>query len=147
MVYVFVSHSSNSDRFVDILANDLTAEGIDTFVDHHHIKGGQRWPQVVREALDQCQKMIAIISPSSIESRNCQNEWYKFIQENKEVIPVWLSGNDRYFEFSLIQGVDFRNGNDYKKSFRTLVKYLRDTTDSIPQMPLNLYRKKIHLHL
>jgi O-acetyl-ADP-ribose deacetylase (regulator of RNase III) len=134
---VFVSHSTKDDAFVIRLVNDLKSQYIDTFVDHDDIKSGQRWPDEIYRALNQCDQMIAVISPDSIESQNCKNEWFTFFSDNKEVIPVWLRGDKLYFQFQTIQFVDFRNEPDYRNNLKKLIEYLADDFFSVGK-PENL---------
>lgn len=126
MGQVFISHSTKNDGFVSRLVNILEQNGMQSFVDHDVIKYGMRWEEEVQKALVNCDQMIAVISPHSIESRNCRNEWYYFLNHNKEIVPIWLSGDDMYFEFETVQWVDFRDETEFDNRVQQLVGYLTD---------------------
>ena len=130
---VFISHSSKDDVWVDKLIADLEKHGIQTWVDHHQIKLTHRWNQEVHKALSACNQLIAIISEDSIDSENCQNEWYFFIGKKKEVLPVWLKGPEMYFQFSTTQWADFRT--DYDAGLKKLIHYLTDNITNVPAEP------------
>ncbi len=123
---VFISHNNGDDPFVDQIVRDLNRHGIATFSDHLDIRGAARWNEHVQEALDNCQQMIAVVSERSLASKNCQDEWHAFMNERKELIPLWISGDKMYFAFSTALRVDFRNPADYAKSLQTLITMLTD---------------------
>lgn len=68
MAQVFISHSTKDDKFIDKLVADLNANNISTFVDHINIPFGSNWAQEIGNALADCQQLIAVLSPDSIES-------------------------------------------------------------------------------
>ena len=132
---VFISHSSRDDAFVDQLLIDLAAHHIDAFVDHQQIQLSDRWDEKVDEALKRCNHMIAVISPDSIESVNCRDEWHCFLTRRKEIIPVWIRGSEMYFRLERTQYVDVRDPSQYQHGIRRLLDYLCDSIASIPEPP------------
>ncbi len=132
MGQVFISHNHIDDPFVDKLAADLESQGIAAFVDHRSLRHGQHWPTEVEAALEHCDQMIAVVSDYSKASKNCTDEWNVFIEERKEIIPVWLSGDKMYFRFRTVHYIDFRN-NQYQEPLRSLIGVLTDArVDSVP---------------
>jgi O-acetyl-ADP-ribose deacetylase (regulator of RNase III) len=125
MSRVFISHNNIDDPFVNKLVAELNRHGIETFVDHVNLKHGQHWPSEVEHELDRCQQMIAVVSDYSKESKNCTDEWNVFIEDHKEIIPVWLSGGKMYFRFRTVHYIDFREGR-FAESLPTLIQSLTD---------------------
>lgn len=132
---VFVSHSSRDDAFVDQLLVDLEAHNILAFVDHKQIQLSDRWDEKVDEALKRCNHMIAVISPDSIASVNCRDEWHCFLNRQKEIIPVWIRGDEMYFRLERTQYVDVRDPSKYQQGIQRLLHYLCDSIASIPEPP------------
>ena len=134
---VFISHSSRDDAFVDQLLVDLEANAIGAFVDHRQIQLSDRWDEKVDEALKRCNHMIAIISPDSIASVNCRDEWHCFLTRQKEIIPVWIRGGEMYFRLERTQYVDVRDPSQYEQGIQRMLDYLCDSIASIPEAPPN----------
>jgi len=62
MPVLFVSHSSKDDAAAGALETRLHANGFtDTFVDHHSIAGGEKWPEA----------LLSITTVSDGEIRDC----------------------------------------------------------------------------
>src|SRR2546427_504269 len=132
MSRVFISHNHIDDPFVDKLVGDLQSHGIEAFVDHRSLRHGQHWPTEVEAALDQCDQMVAVVSDYSKASKNCTDEWNVFIEEQKEIIPVWLNGDKMYFRFRTVHYIDFRD-NQYQEPLQHLIGVLTDANvDTIP---------------
>jgi len=144
MSRVFISHNHEDDPFVNRLVASLHQHGLKTFADHHDIHGGARWNEHVQRALDECQQMVAIVSERSIASKNCQDEWHTFMDEHKELIPLWLSGK-MYFSFMTAIRVDFRDPDHYDDSVQELVGLLTDQkTQTIPTSNESVGRRQLH---
>ncbi|MBX3084646.1 MAG: toll/interleukin-1 receptor domain-containing protein [Anaerolineae bacterium] len=123
---VFISHNSKDDPFVSNLAEQLKEIGINSFVDHIDIRAGQAFTTAVTHALDECSKMIAVISDESCQSKYCMSEWVKFLEQTpqKEVIPFWLSGKDMIWIFQAIKYIDYRKSDP--KAMKELIEVLTD---------------------
>jgi O-acetyl-ADP-ribose deacetylase (regulator of RNase III) len=134
MTRVFISHNNIDDPFVNKLVTELNQHGIATFVDHVNLKHGQHWPSEVEKELDTCQQMIAVVSDYSKESKNCTDEWNVFIEDRKEIIPVWLSGSKMYFRFRTIHYIDFREGR-FDESLPMLIQALTDNKAELVKVP------------
>jgi O-acetyl-ADP-ribose deacetylase (regulator of RNase III) len=146
MGLVFVSHNHVDDPFVDRLVTDLNSHGIETFVDHRNLRHGQHWPTEVESALNQCNQMIAVVSDYSKASKNCTDEWNVFIEDQKEIIPVWLTGDKMYFRFRTVHYVDFRT-NQYDEPLRRLIGVLTDAhVDTVPADSLAVPEEPVALN-
>jgi O-acetyl-ADP-ribose deacetylase (regulator of RNase III) len=133
---VFISHNHIDDPFVDKLASDLESRSIAVFVDHRALRHGQHWPTEVESALNDCEQMVAVISDYSKASKNCIDEWNVFIEDHKEIIPVWLSGDKMYFRLRTVHYIDFRT-LAYEEALQRLVEALTDTrVDTVLPGPL-----------
>lgn len=127
MAQVFISHSTKDDKFIDKLVADLNANNISTFVDHINIPFGSNWAQEIGNALADCQQLIAVLSPDSIESVMCQKEWIHFLDKGKELIPaVHRKTEKSFFVLDGIQWVDLNTPENYDDNISNLINYLTD---------------------
>jgi hypothetical protein len=139
---IFISHNHEDDAFVDRLARALQAHKLKTFMDHADIRGAARWNEHVQRALEDCQQMVAVVSERSVASKNCQDEWHTFMDERKEIIPVWISGK-MYFSFASAIRVDFRDERAYDRALAELIGLLTDDqTQLIPSVTPHIEHTK-----
>ena len=77
MPRLFISHSSKDNAPALAFQNWLVAAGWtreDVFIDLHGIGAGERWRDTLRKASKQCEAVIMLASPASLESIECQRE-------------------------------------------------------------------------
>jgi hypothetical protein len=76
MPVLFVSHSSKDDAAAGALETWLHANGFtDTFVDHHSIAGGEKWPEALRASAGACRVVVCLLSENWLRSHDCFNEF------------------------------------------------------------------------
>ena len=118
----FFSYSRDDSEFALRLAEDLKAAGANVWLDQLDIAPGQRWARAVQDALNNCHRMLVILSPSSVSSTNVEDEVAFALEEHKTVIPVFYRDCKVSFQLRPFQYVDFRT--DYDRGLRTLLKTL-----------------------
>lgn len=113
-----------SDRkFADELGRLLTKLNFEVWIDI----SGKHWdfkklPYVFPEAqevFDQCELMIVVISPASVQSVKIYNDWQYFLDQGKPVVPVIWRQVDVPEPLRREQYIDFSDG-DYKAAFARL---------------------------
>ena len=119
----FFSYSRDDSDFVLKLASELRAQGVDLWLDQLDIVGGERWDKAIEEALESCQTLIVVLSPSSVESVNVMDEVSYALESGKRVVPVLCRACDVPFRLRRVQRIDFVN--DYEGGFKSLVRSLR----------------------
>jgi TIR domain-containing protein len=67
----FFSYSREDLEFALRLAKDLKKAGANVWMDKLDIRPGQLWEQKAEEALDKCTRLLVILSPTSVSSRQC----------------------------------------------------------------------------
>jgi hypothetical protein len=90
---LFISHSSKENAQALAFQNWLVAAGWtreDAFIDLHGIGAGERWREKLRQANKQCEAVILLASPASLESVECQREMSLAEDQGKEIIVVLL---------------------------------------------------------
>ena len=118
----FFSYCREDSEFVLQLAEDLKAAGANVWLDQLDIVPGQRWARAVQDALTNCHRLLVILSPSSVNSTNVEDEVAFALEEHKTVIPVLYRDCKVPFQLRPFQYVDFRN--DRARGLKTLLKTL-----------------------
>jgi hypothetical protein len=118
----FFSYSRDDSEFALRLAADLKAAGANVWLDQLDIAPGQRWARAVQDALNNCRRLLVILSPSSVSSTNVEDEVVFALEEHKTVIPIFCRDCKVPFQLRPFQYVDFRTNYDH--GLRTLLKTL-----------------------
>jgi TPR repeat protein len=122
----FVSYSRDDWEFVLRLAKDLKAQGAKVWMDKLDIRPGQTWADEIQNAVDSCSKMLIVLSPDSVASRNVQAEVGYAISEGKGIIPIFYRQCNIPFRLLPYQYADFRR--DYTIGLQELVSSLDNET-------------------
>jgi WD40 repeat protein len=115
----FFSYSREDLEFALRLAKDLKKAWANVWMDKLDIRPGQLWEQKAEEALENCARLLVILSPASVGSRNVMAEVAFALDEQKEVIPVLYRDCRIPFRLRPFQYVDFRT--DYSESLDELL--------------------------
>jgi hypothetical protein len=118
----FFSYCREDSDFALRLAGDLKAAGARVWLDQLDIIPGQRWDRAVEDALSNCQRMLVILSPSSVSSTNVMDEVSFALEKSKIVIPVIHRDCTVPFRLRRVQHVDFRQ--DYARGLQELLRTL-----------------------
>jgi len=118
----FFSYCRQDKEFATRLAEDLKAGGANVWMDRLDIAPGQEWDDAVEDAVSQCPRMLLLLSPASVQSRNVRNEVAYALDEKKTIIPVLYQDCTIPLQLRRIQHIDFRT--DYADGLKTLLKTL-----------------------
>jgi TonB family protein len=118
----FFSYSRDDSEFALRLAEDLKAAGAYVWLDQLDIQPGQRWARAVQDALSNSPRLLVILSPSSVNSNNVEDEVTFALEEHKTVIPVFYRDCKVPFQLRPFQYVDFRT--DYARGLKVMLKTL-----------------------
>jgi TIR domain len=118
----FFSYSRDDTEFALRLAEDLKAAGANVWLDQLDIAPGQRWARAVQDALNNCQRLLVILSPSSVSSTNVEDEVAFALEEHKAVIPVFYRDCKVPFQLRPFHYADFRTNYDH--GLKTLLRTL-----------------------
>ena len=125
----FFSYSRKDSEFAARLARDLKAAGANVWLDQIDIEPGMEWDRAVEEAVKAAPRILLILSPASVNSRNVRDEISFALQENKVIIPVLYQDCSIPLQLRRIQYVDLRG--DYAHGLETLLKTLMAETSSL----------------
>ena len=124
MAHIFISYSRLDEVFARRLATSLSNMGADIWIDLEDIPAGMKWSSAIQHGLDTADLLIVIISPEAMASRNVEDEWQYYIDNNKPVIPILLRPAKIHFQLSRIQYIDFHR-LDYELALRELYEELQ----------------------
>lgn len=127
MKHLFISYSRQDNVFVERLEQDLVAQGIETWRDRSSIPGGDDWYESIITGLDASYAMIAVITPSSDESRWVRREALYADQNGLTIIPVMPAPHRVPFHLIEKQPVDCSTYHDGLTQIVELVSALRQT--------------------
>ena len=71
----FISYNTADKQWATWIAATLEGEGYSTVIQAWDFRPGNNFVIQMKKAIDQCKKMIAVLSNRYIESRYCQAEW------------------------------------------------------------------------
>jgi hypothetical protein len=118
----FFSYSREDLEFALRVAKDLKNAGANVWMDKLDIRPGQSWERRIDEALNACQRVLVILSPSSVDSDNVMGEVTVALDERKEIIPVLYRDCTIPFFLRPLNHVDFRT--DYAQGLDELLDTL-----------------------
>lgn len=118
----FFSYAREDSEIVLRLARELRKAGAKVWLDQLDIRGGSRWDEAVQAALESCQGLVAVLSPSSVASQNFLDEVSYALEEQKQVIPLLYRECAIPFRLRRVQYVNFTA--DYEKGFADLLRAL-----------------------
>jgi len=129
----FFSYSRVDSDFAKKLATDLRNAGADVWIDQLDIVPGNAWDVAIQNALNEAGGVLAIISDTSIQSKNVMDEVSYAIGQEKRIIPLILESCPIPFRLARLQHVDFTK--DYDSALEYLLKALKasDTTTTATQ--------------
>ncbi|SDS56549.1 TIR domain-containing protein [Formosa sp. Hel1_31_208] len=87
---IFVSYSSDDRPFALGLVKELQSLGANVWIDQLGIGLGENWDNAIEEALEKSETFMLILSPTSVESQNVQDEVSIAINTKKKLVPILI---------------------------------------------------------
>jgi WD40 repeat protein/cell division protein FtsL len=129
---VFISYSRRNKDFAKRLFDALTERGYDPWVDFDDIPFSADWWQEIKEAIDQHDVIINVVSDHSLISRVCNAEISYARERNKRIIPLIVEKVDIKHVVGELYDVPYEaDARDNWKYIRTLnwVYFYREQDD------------------
>jgi hypothetical protein len=130
----FISYSRADSEFALKLAQDLKAAGIPVWLDQLDIRPGHEWDDAIEAALTGATRVIMILSPTSVASRNVRNEIAVALDEGKDILPILHLDCVTPLQLRRVQHIDFRS--DYAQGFSSLLKHLEAPVHGPARVPV-----------
>lgn len=129
---IFISHSHKDKEFVRRLADDLSKEGFDVWLDEDLISPGEQWTDKINEAIENSDVVLIIISSNTSESRFQASEIAFAISSqrkhpSKRIVPVLTEKNAELpFFLRNVVYCDLSSKDKYESNFKSLVRALSE---------------------
>jgi hypothetical protein len=136
---LFISYASADRPFVQGLSADVSAAGIETWVDREDLVPGDRWRGEIVAAIEACEALVVVLSRASSASREVPREVEAADRRRKRIIPVIKEACDpRNMELVLSERhwIDFSTG-DYAGGVRQLVEAMQGHGTAPPVSPMS----------
>jgi len=105
--HVFVSYAREDQDFVLKLVASLRDKRVPVWFDQWDIQPGQDWDQAIDHALHASAKVLIVLSPAMLASKQVRGELQVAIDEDKSVVPVLYQDCQIPRPLRTIQYVDF----------------------------------------
>jgi len=112
MPKTFLSYARADAEFALKLANQLKTNGADLWIDCLDIPAGVRWDRAVQKSLNDCECLLLLLSPRSVDSDNVLDEARFGLENRKRVIPVRLADCVIPFWLSRLEYIDFPQSDE-----------------------------------
>jgi CRP-like cAMP-binding protein len=120
---VFLSYASADRDFATRLANNLLKYHVDIWLDIYRVVPGKSWARQIGEALDTCDIMLLVLSPTSVASENVDDEWNYFLDRRKPTVSILYEPCKIPYRLSKHQYIDFY-ASDYDQAVARVVATL-----------------------
>lgn len=131
--FTFISYARADGDFVLRLAEELRAKGANLWLDTLDIRAGAPWEDSIEQALKECESVLLVLSPISVQSENVKDEVSYALGKKKKIIPLLHQACDIPLRLNRLHYVDFTG--TYEKGFRSLLKEL-DVPEAPPPSPV-----------
>jgi formylglycine-generating enzyme required for sulfatase activity len=123
MTQVFISYSRKDLDFVERLAEDLKAAGLEVWYDLSGLDGGTRWGREIQNAIQQSQGFIIVLSPNSVESDWVEKEFMYAYHLKRKIVPLLYQPCEPPIWFINLHFIDVQETN-YQRHFPVILKAL-----------------------
>ena len=93
MNHIFISYSTEDDRYAFKLAGALEKDGFNVWIDDSQVGVGSDIPSNIRQGIKTCSIFVLLASPSARASNWVQSELNLAIATRRKIFPLLLDGN------------------------------------------------------
>jgi len=123
---VFICYSRKDQDFTLKLARAIKARGVRVWIDQWDIPAGADWDLSIDEGLSKCDRLLIVLSPTSVKSRHVRSELHTAFDDEMLVVPVLYQTCKIPRELKMIQCFDFTSVSlDDEEKMGQLLRDLR----------------------
>lgn len=134
----FISHKSSDAKFAKKLASDLRKKGVFTWLDVWNMPPGKALSDAMQEGIDNCNIMVLILSPESVESIHMGTggvsfevhigEGRKFGDKDYRILGVLFKDCNppEKLKNRIGRWLDFRNEHQYSNNILELSTWIKN---------------------
>jgi hypothetical protein len=123
MTQVFISYSRKDLAFVERLAKDLQAAGLQVWYDLSGLEGGTRWGREIQNAIKESEIFVVVLSPNSIDSEWVEKEFMYANSLKKKIIPLLFQPCETPMWFINLHFIDVQ-GTNYENHLWIILKVM-----------------------
>jgi hypothetical protein len=138
-IKVFISYSRADKAFASDLVLGLAACGFAPYIDRQDIAAGEDWERRLAGLITEADSVVYVISPDSLGSENCAEEFRQALKLQKRILPVvWRAVDDAAappemkrlnYIFFTGEGRTFATGlAELAEALRTNIDWIREHT-------------------
>lgn len=141
----FISHSHVEKQWAEWIAEWLEKEGYSTFWGDRDLNIGDKFMIVIQEYLEKADRLIAILSPSYLNSTYCQAEISAMLAKGKgKILPVKVTKEIPVGDLAELLYVDLYGVDDLEAKKRLLKAISKDVPERRrPKFPRSIDQKDI----
>lgn len=109
---LFISYSLREAPFTDSLADKLTDQGYDLWLDYKSLVPARPWKEQIDQGLVESEVVVLVVSKEAIKSPYVKLEWERAIELGKRIVLVIFETIELPPELSGYEWVDFRTSFD-----------------------------------
>lgn len=136
MTRIFLSYTRSDLPRIESLLDSLKANDLDIWRDAEDIRGGEKWPKAIGEAIDSHDKILLIWSKDSSQSHFVELEWNTAVALKKTIVPLQLDDTQLPPTLSSYNGIMFE---DAEESLPDILEALQVHQEVVPEA----HRKKV----
>ena len=121
MAKVFISYSRRDLPFVERMVQDLEGAGVSVWYDLSGLEGGEKWVDKIQRALRECECVIVVLSPDSIQSEWVEREFLFASNLKKRIVPLLYRECELPFNYLNLNYIDIQGGN-YRQNFPNILE-------------------------
>lgn len=118
---VYVNYAPDDAGLAHQLAADLTNAGFSVWL-HDHAEADVNWSTGVHPALQQCARMVVLLSPAALTATDTVMGWRYFREQRKPIVIAQVAAVD--VPDMLRRSPRYDLTADYKRNFRQLIGVL-----------------------
>lgn len=103
----FISYAREDQDFVLRLGNKLQERTVSIWLDQWDIPAGGDWDQAIDIVLHDCNRLLIILSPAAVASKQVRGELQTALEEHKLIVPLVYKTCSIPRVLRLIQHIDF----------------------------------------
>ena len=88
MSHIFISYSHKNKEIAEKIAQALSKENLDIWIDWDDIPKGEEWWKEIQNGIEGADVFIFLASPISIKSEVCKDEIEYAVENGKRILPV-----------------------------------------------------------
>ncbi len=129
MTQVFLSASEEDNKIKDKIGKTLMRQGLTIWTNQRDIKTGTAFQNEIDRGIERADNFVYLISPKTLRSQYCQQEFTYALANNKRIIPLLIQETDFKLIPSKIQElqfIDLTDAEDEAKYHRGVDKLLKE---------------------